>query len=138
MEKCQFLKDKITVLGYEISNSTSLPSESETDYPMPFTGKSIQKFLRLTSYFSRFVPSYALVAKPLSDMLLKNVEFCISDEQILAFEQLKTALVNAPLLKLFNSKAITDVHTDARMHSYGAVLLQIDIEDQPSNIQLSI
>ena len=43
---------------------------------------------------------------------------------------MKTALVNAPLLKLFNPKAITEVHTDASMHGYGAVLLQVDREDQ--------
>ena len=125
---------KITFLGYEISNSTILPSETKTkaikNYPIPVAEKSVQKFLGLTSYFSRYVPSYALGAKPLSDMLRKNVEFCISDEQILAFEQLKTALVNAPLLKLFNPKAITEVHTDASMHGYGAVLLQVDREDQ--------
>lgn len=133
-EKCQFLKRKISFLGYEIENSSILPSVSKTkaveNFPLPVNQKCVQRFLGLTSYFRRFVPDYAMIAKPISDLLRKGVEFQMGDEQILAFKQLKSALVNAPVLKLFIPGALTEIHTDASMYGYGAVLLQVDQCDQ--------
>lgn len=71
-----------------------------------------------------------MVAKPLSDLLRRDVQFTMEEEQLLAFQQLKAALVKAPVLRLYNPKALTEVHTDASMHGYGAVLLQKDVDDQ--------
>lgn len=99
-------------------------------FPMLRDAKSIQRFLGLTSYFRRFIPNYAMVAKPLSDLLRKNVHFGMGDEQLAAFQQLKSLLVNAPVLRLYNPKAATEIHTDANMYGYGGVLLQKDSEDQ--------
>ena len=77
--KCQFLRKKINFLGYIIENSTIRPSEEKTktvtSYPLPLNQKSLQRFLGLTSYFRRFIPDYAIIAKPLSDFLRKNVKF---------------------------------------------------------------
>ena len=93
--KCQFLKRKITFLGYLLENSTILPSEEKTAAVRKFSRdqKAVQRFLGLTFYFWRFIPDFALVAKPQSDLLRKNSSFKMKDEEILAFQQLKAALV---------------------------------------------
>lgn len=44
--------------------------------------------------------------------------------------QLKRALVNAPLLRIFNPKLATEIHADASMYGYGAVMLQRNADDQ--------
>ncbi|XP_037958831.1 uncharacterized protein LOC119688217 [Teleopsis dalmanni] len=43
--------------------------------------------------------------------------------------QLKNALLTAPVLKLFDPSAYTEIHTDASMYGYGAVLLPRDKND---------
>lgn len=132
-EKCQFLKRRINFLGYIIEDSTIKPSGEKTravsNFPIPRNQKEVQRFLGLISYFRRFIPNYAFIAKPLSDLLRKNAKFKMEDDEKIAFEQLRNSLVNAPVLKLFNPKAETEIHTDASMYGYGAVLLQRDEED---------
>ncbi|KZC09619.1 hypothetical protein WN55_01194 [Dufourea novaeangliae] len=45
-----------------------------------------------------------------------------------AFHRLKLALIEKPVLRLYNPKAETELHTDASMHGYGAILLQKNSE----------
>ncbi|XP_036339729.1 uncharacterized protein LOC118749046 [Rhagoletis pomonella] len=85
---------------------------------------------RRVDFLGRFVEGYAVVAKPLSDLLCKDSKFILQDEQLVSFQQLKRALITAPVLKLYNPKTITEVHTDACMNGYGAVMLQKDVDDQ--------
>lgn len=54
----------------------------------------------------------------------------MEEEEIAAFQQLKAALVNAPVLGIFDPKLPTEIHTDASMYGYGAVMLQKNSEDQ--------
>ncbi|GBP02650.1 Transposon Tf2-9 polyprotein [Eumeta japonica] len=70
------------------------------------------------------------MARPLSDLLRKNAKFKLGDLERIAFEQLRGSLIGASVLRLFNPSAVTEIHTDASMHGYGAVLLQRDDEDQ--------
>ncbi|XP_075158053.1 uncharacterized protein LOC142231326 [Haematobia irritans] len=77
----------------------------------------------------RFIRDYALVAKPLSDLLRKNMTFRMGDQELLAIQQLKNALTSESVLRLYNPNAETEIHTDASMYGYGAVLLQRDSED---------
>lgn len=132
--KCQFLKRRVNFLGYIIEQGTIRPSGDKTlaieNFPLPHDRKSLQRFLGLTSYFRRFVNGYATLAKPMSDLLRKASDFRINEEVVCSFEQLKLALTKDPVLRLYNPKAITEIHTDASKFGYGAVLLQKDSEDQ--------
>ena len=40
--------------------------------------------------------------------------------EIIGFEQLRNPLVTAPVLKLFNLKAVTEIHSDESVYGYGA------------------
>nr|XP_044248468.1 uncharacterized protein LOC123002399 [Drosophila takahashii] len=75
--------------------------------------------------------NFAFKAKPLSDLLRKDIPFRFAEEQLAALEQLKIALISAPVLRLYNPKAQTEIHTRRyTMHGYGGVLLQKDPDDQ--------
>lgn len=52
-----------------------------------------------TSY--RFIEGYEVVAKPLSDLLRKDVAFVFGNEQQASLQQLKASLVSAPVLRLY-------------------------------------
>jgi len=48
--------------------------QAVANFPVPSSRKAIQRYLGLTSYFRKFVEGYAVISKPLSDLLKKNVE----------------------------------------------------------------
>ena len=99
--------------------------ESVKNWKVPDNVKKIQQFLGLCNYYRQFVLNCSEVASPLSKLTQKNVEFIWSTECQSAFEKLKSALCNAPVLShpLPNTQFILD--TDASNVGIGAVLSQI-------------
>ncbi|GFX93452.1 retrovirus-related Pol polyprotein from transposon 297 [Trichonephila clavipes] len=88
-KKCQFLHNKIEFLGHIIENGRLFPSPSKTkaviNYPDLKNIKDVRRFLGLTGYFRKFLPSYSTIAKPLSDLLRKDSLFQFYAEQQTAF-----------------------------------------------------
>ncbi|XP_037958018.1 uncharacterized protein LOC119687677 [Teleopsis dalmanni] len=133
-ERCKFLMRKVEFLGHTIQDQKISPSEVKVEalrkYKLPQTLKQLESFLGLASYFRKFIPKFSLIAKPLTDLRKQNVKFEIKDEQITAFNTLKTILSEKPVLNIFNQKSETEVHTDASIEGYGAVLLQKSPDDE--------
>ncbi|XP_037929192.1 uncharacterized protein LOC119663653 [Teleopsis dalmanni] len=133
-KKCKFLMRKVEFLGHTIQDQKISPSEVKVEalrkYKLPQTLKQLESFLGLASYFRKFIPKFSLIAKPLTDLRKQNVKFEIKDEQITAFNTLKTILSEKPVLNIFNQKSETEVHTDASIEGYGAVLLQKSPDDE--------
>lgn len=132
-EKCQFLQRKITFLGNVIENHGIRPSDEKTkairDFPQPKTPKQIQSFLGLTGFFRKFIPRYAQIARPISDLLRDGTKFTFGTAQKAAFAELKEKLCSEPILKLYNPMAPTELHTDASALGYGGCLLQQQNDD---------
>ncbi|KAG5893651.1 hypothetical protein JTB14_028806 [Gonioctena quinquepunctata] len=132
-KKCQLLKTKIEFLGFIIDDGRVQPSNDKTlaikNHPQPTTLKQIQSFLGLTGYFRKFISSYSVIAKPLSDLLRKERRFVFGYEQKEAFEKLKKFLSCKPVLHIYKQGGETELHTDASKYGYGACLLQKSNED---------
>lgn len=128
LKKCQFMKRKIDFLGHIIENGTIRPSVEKTmavrKFPEPKNAKEVQSFLGLSGYFRKYIFSYAIIAKPLSDLLRASTPFKFEQEQKLAFQQLKDILCKEPVLHLFKQGAKLELHTDASKLGFGAILLQ--------------
>ncbi|GBN26677.1 hypothetical protein AVEN_13678-1 [Araneus ventricosus] len=77
-----------------------------------------------TSFFRKFIYNYSIIAKPLSDLLRKNTDFSFGSDARKAFQELKLILCCEPVLTLYNPHSETEVHTDASIHSYCAILMQ--------------
>ncbi|GFT71627.1 retrovirus-related Pol polyprotein from transposon 17.6 [Trichonephila clavipes] len=114
-------------------NGRLFPSPSKTkaviNYPDLKNIKDVHRFLGLTGYFRKFLPSYSTIAKPLSDLLRKDSFFQFYAEQQTAFQKLKYLLSQQPVLSTFNQNSPTEIHTDASIDGSGAVLLQKSIHD---------
>lgn len=132
-KKCELLRRKIEFLGYEIQEGKVRSAVSKTNdvkkYKQPTTTKQVERFLGLTGYFRKFVPSYALIAKPLNDLKRKNVKFEWGTKQQLAFEKLKEIITTRPVLIMHRYGVETEVHTDASKYGLGAILFQRSNED---------
>lgn len=127
-KKCNFLQTKIEFLGHIIENGMTRPTDNKTEavtkFRQPENVKQMQSFLGLTGYFRKFIRNYALIARPLSNLLREGTKFEFGAKEKEAFDQLKCALSTIPVLKLYKQKAETELHTDASMYGYGAILLQ--------------
>jgi len=127
-EKCEFLQQSIVFLGHRVEKGTISPGEDKIravkNFSLPKNVKAIQAFLGLTGFFRKFIKNYAIIARPLTDLLKKDVEFNMGQIEIEAFQKLKQLLIKEPILRLYDRDAETEVHTDASKYGFGAVLLQ--------------
>lgn len=132
-KKCSLLQARVNYLGHVIEDGCIRPSEFKTEavknFPVPSNLRQIQQFLGLTGYFRKFIPGYSIIARPLTNLLRSGVEFKFEVAEMNAFERLKAALVDMPVLKLYKVGAETELHTDASSHGYGAILLQRSTDD---------
>lgn len=128
LSKCKFGCNKIDYLGYSISADGIEPNDDHIvairNYPMPTSAREVHPCIGLFSYFRRFVPQFSTVARPLQLLLRKDAAFNFNQECIDAFYTLRALLTTAPVLAIYDSRKVTELHTDASSHGFGAALMQ--------------
>ncbi|KAK3284522.1 hypothetical protein CYMTET_7818 [Cymbomonas tetramitiformis] len=85
---------------------------------------SLRSFLGMVGQFRRFIPKFSKVAEPLNRLLKDNAEFVWETEQQQAFDNLKSAICNAPVLQLPDQKLPSILEVDGSGTHVGQVLLQ--------------
>jgi len=132
--KCEFGSSNILFLGHELSGTTIAPDtlklKAVHDWPVPNSVQDVRKFLGFANYFRRFIADYASIAKPLDEVTGRHARFSWNSSRQSAFEQLRTALLQAPVLKLADVSRPFRVDTDASDFALAGVLLQEDAESQ--------
>lgn len=128
LKKCQFCYTEIEYLGYLVDSQGIRPSERHTEnirgYPLPRSAREVQSCLGLFPHFRRFVPNFSRIAKPLLDLVRKDVPFRMTEECIRAFNGLRDKLAMAPVLAIYSPQRETELHCDASALGYGGVLMQ--------------
>lgn len=125
--KCSFGQDKMEYLGHVISKHGMSIDESKIkamlDWTQPKSVKELREFLGLRGYYRRFIGNFATISKPLTS-LLKKGNFSWSMEATQAFEELKQAMVQGPVLALPNFAIPFIMEVDASGKGIEAVLMQ--------------
>ncbi len=141
-EKCQFHKIELDYLGHKISHDTiamdPIKVAGVTEWPTPKTKKELQSFLGFANYYRRFIKDFSHIAHPLH-RLTGNDEWKWKEEQQAAFEALKRAITEAPVLRMPRDEGQYKVEADASNFATGAVLSQLqDKEWHPYCLPITI
>ncbi|CAI7932355.1 unnamed protein product, partial [Closterium sp. NIES-54] len=135
LSKSEFALKKVQFLGHMVSaqgvHVDPKKIEAVRTWKTPKNVKEHQQFLGFANYYNRFVPQYAKIATPLTNLLKKNTPFKWEDVHQQAMEQLKTALTSAPILILPDPEKDYVIEADASDQAVGAVLMQ----DQGKGLQ---
>jgi hypothetical protein len=78
----------------------------------------------LAGYYYRFIKDFSKIAKPMTRLLEKNMDFDWTEECQSSFEELKKRLTLAPVLILPNITKKFDIYCDASRQGLGCVLMQ--------------
>jgi len=101
-EKCAFAQPQVNYLGYVVSRDGVTASSDKVkavrQYPVPRNVKEVRSFLGLASFYRRLVPKFAEIAKPLTQLIRKDVQFKWESSQQAAFEKLKEILCSEQVL----------------------------------------
>ena len=83
----------------------------------------------MAGWYRRFIPNYADVTAPITNLLRKGVKFRWNDDANLAFEKLKDLLCHAPVLHNPDFTKQFYIRCDASTQGIGGVLFQLDDDD---------
>ena len=101
-KKCHFMVTHGIVLGHVISHDGIAVDIAKTDFKVnltpPTSVKVIRSFRGHVDFYCHFIKDFNKIAKPLTNLLAKNVTFHFSEECHVAFINLKESLTSALVL----------------------------------------
>jgi hypothetical protein len=118
----------VKFLGHTISSEgisvDPTKVQEVVDWKPPTSVHQIRSFLGLAGYYRRFIPDFSKMAKPMTELLNKEIKFRWDDKCEDAFHTLRKLLTTAPVLAQPNSNQPFDVYCDASGIGLGCILMQ--------------
>ncbi|KAJ9527894.1 hypothetical protein QJQ45_005531 [Haematococcus lacustris] len=132
LSKCEFMQRTLKFLGHIISaqgiSVDPCKVTAISEWPVPTSLKTLQSFLGAANYVRKFVHNFSTIAAPLTNLTGPKKESfpwkAWPQAELDAFNALKQAISNVPMLKLPDHSKPFQVHCDASLEGIGAVLMQ--------------
>lgn len=126
--KSRFFQEEIKFLGHIVGKDGIRPDPAKVsavnEWKTPTDQTGVRSFLGLANYFRKFIQGYANLALPLTELTKKDHPFSWTPTCREAFDGIKEALSNAPVLASPDVTKPYEVISDASGFGLGAVLLQ--------------
>ena len=132
--KCEFFQNEINYLAHHVSKEAVRPSKEKlkavAELMSPQTYREVWAFLGLVGHYHQFIKGFAHIAQPLHEHLSgegaskKSEQVMLRAEAKEAFETLKKACLEAPVLTFANFDKPFLLETDTSKLGLGAVLSQ--------------
>jgi hypothetical protein len=127
-KKCRFGVSELPYLGHIVGRDGNRPQERHLvqirDAVPPRTKKQLQRFLGLANWVREYVPMFATIAAPLTDLLVMKKTFRWTDAAQKVFDKLKTAIDQPLLLHRPDASREYVLQTDASGLGVAAVLYE--------------
>ena len=122
-KKCTFMQTEVAFLGHIVGRA-GLACDPEKisavrNWHVPGSVKQVHQFVGFIGYYRRFIQDFAGLSEPLVALTRKGVPFVWTDRQQVAFDTLKTCLVNAPILGFPTEDGRFILDTDASLFAVG-------------------
>ena len=92
--------------------------------PPPPNQKEVWRFLGFSGYYRKFIPRYSDIARPLTNLTKKDLDFEWTQECQQSFQLLKEMLLKEPILKYPDPDYGYILYTDASKYASAGVLTQ--------------
>jgi len=116
------------VLGHKIFKKGIEVDKAKIDvivkFLIPKCVKDIQSFLGHTRFYRRFIKDFSKIARPLINLLIKDVPFILNDECLTSWEKLKMELISLPTISPRDWSKLFEIMCDAFDFAIGTVLRQ--------------
>ena len=126
--KTRMCQRKVIFLGFQVSEAGIEVDPSKTDHirniPAPTSQKEVQKVNGFFSYYRKFIPNYAKIAQPMTQLLHHKVIFEWTEKCEDCLNMLKDILLDDPILHHPDLNGNYVLETDASKYGYGAILSQ--------------
>ncbi|KAK7091878.1 hypothetical protein V1264_009500 [Littorina saxatilis] len=128
--KCILGTDNVDFIGHsQKEGQKGLLLENVTkilNAPRPETKKQVRSFLGLAGYYREFIPNFAAITAPLSDMTRKGCPNRIlwGPAQEKAYQTVRDLMSRDPVLRLPDTAKEFILRTDASDEGIGAMLMQ--------------
>lgn len=132
--KCKIAMSSVDFVGHRVGGNRIEPRtalvQTTKEYPRPETKKQIRSFLGLVGYYRKFIPNFSSRAAVLTDLTRGKSPTKIKwkDAHEFAFQDLKQALQNPPVLRPPHWEQEFILQVDASNRGLGAILSQQDKE----------
>lgn len=127
-DKCHFCRTELKFLGYVVDGKGLRCDPDKVsailNIPPPSNVTEVRRFLGIASWYRRFVPNFASLMAPITNLLKKKIKFAWSTECKRAFQTVKECLVASPVITCPNFEEPFTIQTDASDYGLGAVLTQ--------------
>ena len=127
-EKCHFMVTEGIVLGHKISATGLEVDQSKVSIiktlAPPTTVKGVRSFLGHAGFYRRFIKDFSKIARPLCRLLEKDSRFNFDESCRVAFEEIKSKLIQAPVMAAPDWDQGFEIMCDASDFAMGAALGQ--------------
>ena len=125
-KKCHFMVKEGIVLGHMISAAGLEVDQAKVsiikNLMSPTTVKGIRSFLVHAGFYRIFIIDFSKVARPLCRLLEKDTKFKFDESCQRSFEEIKSRLVEAPIMAKPDWNKEFEIMCDASDYAMGAVL----------------
>ena len=131
--KCEFMKPEIDFLGMHLGNGQVTIDPAKVtgirDWPRTLRNvKEVRSTLGVLGFQRPFIPNFAKIAKPLTDLLKKDSTFCWTENCSQALDTLINIVTSEPILVPPDLNEQFFLEVDASQYATGAILYQADKE----------
>lgn len=123
LNKSEFSKKEINLLGFNICNGTIKPDSERLrpllDLPAPTDSASLRRTLGMFAHYAKWIPNFSTKIQPLAS----NEIFPLSENSLETFKSIKAEIAKSAVTIIDNKTQLT-VETDASDYAIAATLSQ--------------